>query len=154
MPVSDCIASALSLLSANIAANKRFYAPGVHVSATALDWCEVSPGTLPSDVVLVSDCTYNPSSFAALSRAIATLLQPRQSNTDDGRDPRLPVCVLAKKHRHADEEALWCALADAGLVSSLLCGADGAAAADAATPHAASQHARHGWGLYTIRHRT
>lgn len=82
------------------------------------------------DLVLASDCTYNPSSFPALVRTLRRLLDVDvvlQSRTGDARHKqrhRKPLAILAKKHRHVDEVALWDELDRAGLQRVLLRGVE------------------------------
>ncbi|KAK0553914.1 hypothetical protein OC846_002311 [Tilletia horrida] len=68
----------------------RFHAP-VH-----LNWTDSAlPGELSqqTDLVLISDCTYNSTFYKPLAQTL-TRLSPRS-------------CILAKKHRHEDEKVLW-----------------------------------------------
>lgn len=114
-----CLDSAQPLLVQNISANKHLY-PSIHVESAPCDWTEPFEPLHRPDLVLVSDCTYNPSYFADLCRTIASAL--RAPPRDVGDAARDAFCLLAKKHRHADEEALWEHLRDALLTYELVAG--------------------------------
>lgn len=105
--------TALELLQSNINENEaNWKGKGITVDCRALDWLEDQ--TIPgADLLLVSDCTYNPTYFKPLCNAIETLLRQGKPTSS---------CLLAKKHRHVDEEALWSEMAAAGLSYTLLAG--------------------------------
>ncbi|CAD6891641.1 unnamed protein product [Tilletia controversa] len=79
----------------------------VHLCPQHLDWLRPLPLTLPPkkiDLILISDCTYNPTFYQPLAQTIASLLAISSGS-----------CVLGKKHRHEDEMGLWDVLRKAGL---------------------------------------
>ena len=109
----------------------------VHISA--LDWTlskkdieawlqDHLHGAVP-DLILISDCTYNPDYFVPLANVIAIIASASTT------------VLLSKKHRHADEEQLWGRLADAALEATLVLGQD------------PSGEDYHGMGLYSIAHK-
>ncbi|MCO5588075.1 hypothetical protein L7F22_042030 [Adiantum nelumboides] len=102
----------------------------VVLRAEVLDWEDITPDGY--DLIFVADCTYNPSYFDALCQAIRCSLNP------DG------LCLLAKKHRHIDEESLSDSIKNNSLTHELIHGKDAILAQD-------SSHSFTGWGLYKIR---
>ena len=97
-------------------------APGTSVATKVLDWNWSLENTLPAantdggiylslaelrpDLVIVSDCTYNPSSFQAL---VATLLQTvRQGHEHNPREEHMKLDVLISyKSRHESESRFF-----------------------------------------------
>ena len=124
---ADCTASALPLLERNIALNSHFVrGSNVVVNWEALDWADVS-SRQGVQLVLVSDCTYNPVYFEPLCTAICALLTPGSPSSS---------CLLAKKHRHSDEEGLWSEVDRCGLQYTL---------------HSGEQTVQPGeWGIWTL----
>ena len=97
-------------------------APGTSIITKILDWNSSLENTLPAgntdsdifpnlaglrpDLVIVSDCTYNPSSFQAL---VATLLQSvRQGHKHNPRGENMKLDVLVSyKSRHESESQFF-----------------------------------------------
>lgn len=106
----------------------------VDLHAEVLDWEEVKKDDKQNkyDFIFVADCTYNPAYFDALCHAIRSSLQ---SNG---------ICLLAKKHRHIDEDNLWNSIRKNSLTFDLIHGNDAVLAED-------NDHAFIGWGLYQLR---
>ena len=140
---------ALSLIDTNISLNSASLAArddrSVSIRSLLLDWdAEELPAELrrveghAADIVLASDCTYNPSSFTALARTIARLLSSSSSAAQDGPGP---LALLAKKHRHIDEEALWDTLAAHKLSARLIAGR-------APSTHDDADY--EGWGIWLL----
>ena len=110
---------AMEILQKNISMNADLgLAPGTTLCGQVLDWDTVLKrshdlASLRPDLVLVSDCTYNPSSFNAL---IATLLQlvkqAHQYNHHAGK-PKLDVLV-SYKTRHESESQFFKDIDEAG----------------------------------------
>lgn len=156
--VATDLAAAQPLLVQNIAANSHTYSKkqekskDIHLEAQPCDWTVPFRPTHRPDLILVSDCTYNPTYFADLCQTIASALHapPRPEAGDEVDEhkqsgklevdktchgtARESICLLAKKHRHPDEEALWAHLRDAGLTHDLVAGSP--------TEH---------WGLWLIK---
>lgn len=130
MNMTLCTASALPLLEKNIALNSHFVrGSNVVVKWEALDWADVS-SRQGVQMVLVSDCTYNPVYFTPLCTAICALLVPGTPSSS---------CLLAKKHRHSDEEGLWSEVNRCGLQHTL---------------HSGEQTVQPGeWGIWTLTRR-
>lgn len=109
----------MPLIQANIDLNKAAAVQAVPLDWRSTDeelaaWREIhlgAAGTSP-DLIIASDCTYNPTYFRPLCGVISRLQK------------RSTVCLLAKKHRHQDEEQLWDELARAGLFAKLIAGED------------------------------
>jgi hypothetical protein len=117
---------AIPLLDRNIDTNSDL-AGLCHMNCQPLDWmteCQIEGTAL----ILVSDCTYNPTYFKPLCGTIKSLLTKGQEGA---------VCLLAKKHRHIDEEGLWEVVESNGLLAVLLAG-----------QHAVQEGL---WGLWEIR---
>ncbi|KAK0526177.1 hypothetical protein OC842_005267 [Tilletia horrida] len=96
-----------------------------------LNWIEphlpepLEPLSTRPDLILISDCTYNPTFYPALLSTIRTLAldhptRIRSKSESSGR--KEGVCVLAKKHRHEDEMELWHYMRDHGLRFQLVDG--------------------------------
>ncbi|KYG50722.1 hypothetical protein M433DRAFT_76 [Acidomyces richmondensis BFW] len=75
-----------------------------------LDWEDETPplwlAQRVNDMIIVSECTYNPSTFPALVRTLAALV---------ARSPQA-VIVIATKTRHAGEAEFWGLMAREGFV--------------------------------------
>jgi hypothetical protein len=127
--------SALELLQSNVKGNDES-----NIVVKELDWELSSQSTTINfgefTLVLVADCTYNPSSFAALSSTISLALSGSPNSQ----------CILSKKHRHVDEDSLWPSLQRAGLTHELIAGSD-------ARLDDGSLYTYTGWGIYSIRPR-
>lgn len=106
----------------------------VDLQASVLDWEELGKDGEHDGyhLIFVADCTYNPAYFDALCHAIRSSLQPHG------------ICLLAKKHRHIDEESLWGSMKKNRLSYELVYGKEATLAED-------SSHAFTGWGLYKIQ---
>lgn len=96
-----------------------------------LDWEDDPPPPWLSqrvnDLIIVSECTYNPSTFPALVRTLAALV---------ARSPQA-VILVATKTRHAEEADFWGLMAGEGFVEEgvmrlSLPGSPGTGYADAA----------------------
>jgi predicted nicotinamide N-methyase len=106
-------ASALPLLQRNIDSNKHLHSKtNVIVDCIPLDWSDESDLT-NVQIVIVSDCTYNPTYFKPLCSTIHSLLKAGD---------QAAFCLLAKKHRHMDEEALWSEMGQQSIAPALLRG--------------------------------
>ncbi|CEH14492.1 S-ADENOSYLMETHIONINE-DEPENDENT METHYLTRANSFERASE DOMAIN-CONTAINING PROTEIN [Ceraceosorus bombacis] len=167
------LSSALELIQSNIDDNRTllqaqqsFTPESLLIEPLMLDWDEQLPSLLRDDqpdLVLVSDCTYNPESFPSLCRTIRDLLT--RPSAPRGNGPHAPVCLLSKKHRHAAEEALWAAMQSNHLSWTLLSGANGfgqgfnasfdplstSDIAIVATDTASDDKEYAGWGIWLVR---
>lgn len=83
--------------------------------AKALASSDDDPKSQRALLVLASDCSYNPDSYAPFTSLLARLLRSA---------PKKSMALVSKKHRHADEVKLWSHLRDAGLRRELVEGAD------------------------------
>lgn len=125
---------AVRLLGQNIEVNRQAFRGKATVKAAVLDWEQ--HGVLDrATLVLVSDCTYNPAYFSALCKSIKELLAKEEPS----------LCLLAKKHRHIDEDSLWDILVQHKLSCTLLTGGD-------PQLQNGSTHVQTGWGIYQIQH--
>ncbi|PWN41840.1 hypothetical protein IE81DRAFT_367187 [Ceraceosorus guamensis] len=167
------LSSALELIQSNIDDNRTllqaqqsFTPESLLIEPLMLDWDEQLPALLRDDqpdLVLVSDCTYNPESFPSLCRTIRDLLT--RPSAPRGNGPHAPVCLLSKKHRHAAEEALWAEMQRNHLAWTLLSGANGfgqgfdaslnsvstSDIAIVATDTASEDKEYGGWGIWLVR---
>ncbi|CAO1620152.1 unnamed protein product [Parajaminaea phylloscopi] len=108
----------------------------------------------PRLVVLASDCSYNPDSYAVFGALLHRLHSFCSARA-------IPIEMLvSKKHRHEDEKSLWSALRRHGLAVSLTDGVvwgeleEASSTSHAAQPpdDAAQQEQRElgDWGIFTI----
>lgn len=98
---------AMEILSLNISVARL--AKGSELDKMPLDWEEAYPSSLhnmPFDIVLVSDCTYNPDSLPALVRTVSAITSV---------SPDILV-VVAMKVRHASETVFFDLMAEAGFI--------------------------------------
>ncbi|KAE8229455.1 hypothetical protein CF326_g5575 [Tilletia indica] len=91
--------------------------PRITLQPLVLDWTQPLPSALPHeiDLIMVSDCTYNPTFYPALAQTILSLLTRSKASA---------TCVLSKKHRHSDERGLWLILKGVGLDRRLVDGCE------------------------------
>ncbi|KAH9962670.1 putative methyltransferase-domain-containing protein [Russula dissimulans] len=116
--LSTDLPSSMELMSYNIRSNVTLY-PNCPPTALPLDWDEELPETVRDlrdrggfDLVVMADVTYNTSSFPALLRTLASLLE---LNTPRAR--ARPLVLLAYKERDPAERQLWDMMArDTGVV--------------------------------------
>ncbi|KAL9931310.1 hypothetical protein V8E36_009820 [Tilletia maclaganii] len=120
----------------------------VTIQPLVLDWTEPLPPELPTiDLILVSDCTYNPTFYPALARTVHALLSSHSSAAPAKQGPSgvggssTASCVLAKKHRHEDELGLWDVLREHGLGWTLLDGQEQSQTEDANEDN---------WGIWEV----
>jgi len=103
----------MPLLERNIDLNKKLLRDTkISVDCQPLDWSDDSQ-IEGVHVLIVSDCTYNPTYFKPLCKTIQLLLE-------GGNQPTF--CLLAKKHRHSDEEGLWLEMKQCKISHSILLG--------------------------------
>ncbi|XP_006462055.1 hypothetical protein AGABI2DRAFT_186111 [Agaricus bisporus var. bisporus H97] len=101
--------SAIPLLKQNIDSNVSLYSYNIP-EAAILDWeDEELPSSIRSlerlDVILMSDVTYNTSSFPALLQTVSKLVKLREP----------PIIILGYKERDEAERDLWIMLEERGI---------------------------------------
>ncbi|EKM81929.1 hypothetical protein AGABI1DRAFT_70466 [Agaricus bisporus var. burnettii JB137-S8] len=107
--IATDLESAIPLLKQNIDSNVSLYSHNIP-EAEILDW---EDGELPSsirslerlDVILMSDVTYNTSSFPALLKTVSKLVKLREP----------PIIILGYKERDEAERDVWIMLEERGI---------------------------------------
>lgn len=102
----------------------------ISIKPIPLDWEQPPPSEIGtfSDLVLISDCTYNSDFFIPLIESTIKLLSNNIKTESDAIDTikaDKPLVLLSKKHRHEDEESFWKESEKRGLKWKLITGRNG-----------------------------
>lgn len=101
--------AAMKILNQNAQFVRNMFDKG-HLATMEFDWEALSPHTLTkhwTDIILVSDCTYNSDSIPGLVRSLAALMEVSPT----------ALIVVSMKVRHDSEAVFFDLMAGAGLAS-------------------------------------
>ena len=113
-PSSDVVLTdlreAMDILDYNVS-RSRNPSSGLKLSAEILDWSEPLPESVVQrrfDLLIISDCTYNPDSIPALVETLAALIELSPT----------ALIVISMKKRHESEAIFFGYMARSGLVQA------------------------------------